>query len=541
MCAESQKATTPTTVMSASDVQVNLETFYLICLDAAVNVTDENIESQKLLRASINYLEIFDNDEKCENHIQSLSVHDRVVLVVSGRFGQFIVPRIHSLRQLSAVNGVFVKLKDLIDQIQFDQKKRNTNQTNEELPFHIFNSTNAHERSSTGMNGQFVHSQVLIDCLLGMQSTTTLKNELVAICEKAYKGNSAVLGTLREFKQSYSFDRAIWWYTRDSFLYRIMNKALREQNIDLLFLLRFIISDMKQQLKKYQCSSRLKLYRGQLMSMDELEMLNNSRGQLISINSFLSTSVKREVAYNFLMNSIHADDTARVLFEIVVDPKVGDIKSFANVKLLSYFPQEEEVLIMLGSIFKLGLEWYSKSLKTKKKKSVTNNPEIGKSYVNISRIHRKKDNLDLAMESLKKALRIFERVYDDEHLVVADCLNSMGYIYMTQKNPERAMDCFQKALTIDEKHFTACHARLGILHNSLADAHRGLQEYEKSLEHANTALKIFGKSLPTRHHHVGWSFEIMGNVYEEKKEFVEALKHFRQAESNYCSTLPTNH
>ncbi|CAM4820955.1 unnamed protein product [Rotaria magnacalcarata] len=354
MCAESKKATTPTTVMSASDVQVNLETFYLIWLDAAVNVTDENIESQKLLRASINYLEIFDNDEKCENHIQSLSVHDRVVLVVSGRFGQFIVPRIHSLRQLSAVNGVFVKLKDLIDQIQFDQKKRNTNQTNEELPFHIFNSTNAHERSSTGMNGQFVHSQVLIDCLLGMQSTTTLKNELVAICEKAYKGNSAVLGTLREFKQSYSFDRAIWWYTRDSFLYRILNKALREQNIDLLFLLRFIISDMKQQLKKYQCSSRLKLYRGQLMSMDELEMLNNSRGQLISINSFLSTSVKREVAYNFLMNSIHADDTTRVLFEIVVDPKVGDIKSFANVKLLSYFPQEEEVLIMLGSIFKLG-------------------------------------------------------------------------------------------------------------------------------------------------------------------------------------------
>ncbi|CAF5221405.1 unnamed protein product, partial [Rotaria magnacalcarata] len=106
-----------------------------------------------------------------------------------------------------------------------------------------------------------------------------------------------------------------------------------------------------------------------------------------------------------------------VLFEM---GKYDHAEKYLHNLLNELSPDHEDIARcydMLGDVARkkdeldLGLEWYSKSLKTKKKKSVTNNPEIGKSYVNISRIHRKKDNLDLAMESLKKALRIFERVY----------------------------------------------------------------------------------------------------------------------------------
>ncbi|CAF3690428.1 unnamed protein product [Rotaria sp. Silwood1] len=81
----------------------NLETFYLLWLDASVNATEENIQAQQCLRTSINCLETFENDEQCECYIQSLSSQDRVVFIVSGRLGKVIVPRLHSLRQLSSI------------------------------------------------------------------------------------------------------------------------------------------------------------------------------------------------------------------------------------------------------------------------------------------------------------------------------------------------------------------------------------------------------------------------------------------------------
>ena len=66
--------------------------------------------------------------------------------------------------------------------------------------------------------------------------------------EGKYEGNDSQLNMIYEFRLSYSPDKALQWYTRESFFYRVLNKALRTQNIELLFLLRSFISDIGQQL-----------------------------------------------------------------------------------------------------------------------------------------------------------------------------------------------------------------------------------------------------------------------------------------------------
>ena len=81
----------------------NLETYFLIWLDGAVNSSKENINAQQQLRTSINYLTIFDNVNKCQKYIQSLSRDDRIIMIVSGQLGQEIVPHIHQLPQVSSI------------------------------------------------------------------------------------------------------------------------------------------------------------------------------------------------------------------------------------------------------------------------------------------------------------------------------------------------------------------------------------------------------------------------------------------------------
>jgi hypothetical protein len=87
----------------------NLETFSLLWLDASVNDVQENIDAQQQLRTSINYLKTFEDGDKCEEYIRSVPKDDRIILIISGRFGEIIVPRIHSLRQISSI---YVYCKD---------------------------------------------------------------------------------------------------------------------------------------------------------------------------------------------------------------------------------------------------------------------------------------------------------------------------------------------------------------------------------------------------------------------------------------------
>src|SRR6202012_2648822 len=70
----------------------------------------------------------------------------------------------------------------------------------------------------------------------------------------------------------------------------------------------------------------------------------------ISINSFISTSFNRDLALVFSRDTDHYE---RVLFEIDAYPKLADEKPFADISTCSYFPEESEVLFMLGSIFRL--------------------------------------------------------------------------------------------------------------------------------------------------------------------------------------------
>jgi hypothetical protein len=81
----------------------NLETYFLIWLDAAVNSSEENVEAQQQLRTSINHLTTFDDDNECEEYIRTVSKYDRIILIISGQLGQKLVPRIHQLQQIFAI------------------------------------------------------------------------------------------------------------------------------------------------------------------------------------------------------------------------------------------------------------------------------------------------------------------------------------------------------------------------------------------------------------------------------------------------------
>ncbi|CAF4419808.1 unnamed protein product [Didymodactylos carnosus] len=69
-------------------------------------------------------------------------------------------------------------------------------------------------------------------------------NELIANCKKQFSGNHNNLAIIEGLEECYHPPAALYLYTSDSFLYRILNRALRCQDVSILVKLCFFIRDI---------------------------------------------------------------------------------------------------------------------------------------------------------------------------------------------------------------------------------------------------------------------------------------------------------
>lgn len=135
---------------------------------------------------------------------------------------------------------------------------------------------------------------------------------------------------------------------------RFINKALRTEDVDVLYQFRFYIMDLSEQLeKKFQKLKEtqkdiLRLYRGLKLGKDEIEGVQQSIGNLISTNGYLSTSSERSVAYGFATKPAKRDNIVRALFEYQVDLNAVKKIVIADIREYSAFPEEAEVLVDIG-------------------------------------------------------------------------------------------------------------------------------------------------------------------------------------------------
>jgi hypothetical protein len=225
----------------------------------------------------------------------------------------------------------------------------------QEKTANMFDVIGKQERTADNNYEYWWSNLIRIVCCLPYPDTclqtflTTLRNY--------YQKNESTLRMLDKFERDYTSEKAVWWYTGDTFIYRLLNKALRQHNIEVMFLFGFYIKDVYIQLEKeyeklktnYSDMQAFKVYRGQLMSVDEVELLQYSQDTDIIVNSFFSTSLNRSVASIFLNPLVNQDDQLKsVLFEIELHTKT-QYCSFGYVSHLSSFPVEKEILIMIGT------------------------------------------------------------------------------------------------------------------------------------------------------------------------------------------------
>ncbi|CAF1343162.1 unnamed protein product [Rotaria sordida] len=96
----------------------------------------------------------------------------------------------------------------------------------------------------------FVWFQLLKDLIAKLTSDNEemAMNDLIEEIKDYYHDNQTKLDTLLEEIEWYEPRTVIWWYSRQASLSNIINRALRQQDIDLLYKCRHFIRDLSQAL-----------------------------------------------------------------------------------------------------------------------------------------------------------------------------------------------------------------------------------------------------------------------------------------------------
>jgi len=211
----------------------------------------------------------------------------------------------------------------------------------------------------------FKRHRVIIEILLKLPRTLEAKQEMIDELRRVSSDNDIFLKQINDFELNYHSNAAIQWYTRDSCLYRLINRALRYEDIELVIKYRFFIIDLYQKLDElhkqiinsnnYSEQTLLTYYRGQLMSSTEIDQFKQHIGTLISINTFFSTTSSLDIALMFAGGSTLEGITSNrpVIFSIEVNTLIKNTRPYANINFYSTYEEEDEVLFALGSVFSI--------------------------------------------------------------------------------------------------------------------------------------------------------------------------------------------
>lgn len=471
----------------------------------------------------------------------------------------------------------------------------------ESLSITIYDANQPTDRFIANTNTEFLCSQLLSQFFLQTKLTDEQivenRNELVHLCKIAYQDDPHHLKILREFEHNYVSSNALWWFSHDSFLSQLLKQSFSSVNITLLILLQFFISDLVEQLKQFQsASSIVHAYRASLISTGEFQLLQQSVGKSLSQNTFFAAELNRDRAWNSLLSVDHDEEQMkRILLHIDADPRLNQIKPFADVSVHGHPGNDEEILFSPGSIFRLEQMEEDKNgihiihltlcsdddeqfkpifdhIKYQYGESEMNLLSFGnvlrrigklddaeqcfhrlvahtnqdqgllsRCYHHLGRIAQAKGDYSTSLTYLNKSLDIKQKTMDAHNPRIAQSHNCIGIIYQEQGEHAKAVEAFRKALMIWRHAYGKNHPNVAGCYNNMGVVYKREKNYREALKSFQTALSIRERHPSTTHHDIAGSHNNIGAVYERLGYHDLAIKHYNTSLKVKAKYLPTQH
>lgn len=403
-----------------------------------------------------------------------------------------------------------------------------------------FDSTDKNRQDPT-----FMYFQLIKEILLHQNSEETeeqRRTEFIKYCQQICADDEESLQIIRDFEVNYLNDLAIYWYTRECFIYRILNRSLRQNEISVLYRFRYFLCHLHQQIvsqseiQTYKYSSII-VYRGQNISQEHFHQLESNRNGYLSFNSFLSTSFNRNIAKRFTYGT-----QIGVLFEIYVDTTMQTFP-FAPIEHISYQQgvlNEKEVLFSIGTVFRIvGIE---KEKDFHRIQLMLTN-EIDQQ---LNQYTQRLKNEVLSPHSFLSLIKLFYelkqyeyfeefiRILQDDFFLnnqfelIGQIENLFGLIYHDQGHFNKALKYLEKSRENLLIFFDETHPRLASTYNNLGIVYSSQSNYNKALQFYQLALDCQNNSPTPNINSIITYISNMAHIYNYQRNYQQCLQCHQQ-------------
>ncbi|CAF4190765.1 unnamed protein product, partial [Adineta steineri] len=593
-----------------------LQNFSLVWLDESMeeaNKDYQNILTQ--LKTITNNVSVFKNRDECIDYLKATQEDIKSFLVVKDTMSEQIMPLINDIHQL---HGIYILNDTKILPEEWTNKWQKIKSVHTDIDelcqglrlgikqYHqdsiAMSFITPNEMASTDNLNQleptFMYTQIFKDILLDMEHDKQAITNFTTYCRQ---NNSGSPTTIDQFENDYHNQSAIWWYTSPTFIYGMLNYALRSMEGDTIINMGFFIHDLHQQIQKLHQQKLgsyhdkpFIVYRGQGLSKANFEKLQKTKGGLMSFNNFLSTSTEQDTPLTLALSALENADTVGILFVMFIDPNVKSTP-FASIKDMSYFKEEKEILFSMHTVFrvnaiqqmdnnsqlyqveleltsdddqqlrlltdrirdeavddsgwerlgslllKIGQFNKAEELYNVLLEQTSHEDEQSHYHSQLGTVHCYKGNYEKAIWYYEKALEIHQKTLCSNHPYLIILYNNIGNVYDQMGEYSKAILYYNQALEICQNTLPLNHPDLTNLYNNIGSAYNNMGEYSEALSFYEISLEIQQETLPSNHPALATSYNNIGNVYYNMREYSKALSFYEKALEIYQKSLPSNH
>ena len=585
-----------------------VENVVVVWLDQSVSKIKDSQKSKTQLLQIVNSVKIFTNPEECQSFMSTIK-DEKLLVVLSGAIEEKFVSSIHDSKQLesiyffcpeksiditwigkySEIRGIYTTILSLCEQLSKDMKKIDHNLFGFEVMEQLLSKTAS---KTDQQDAIFMYDHLFRDIVLASQDENM--RDIYEFCGKQYQGNSRELSFLQKLKRTYSSHSPIWWYTQESFLYRMLNKALRTHQYDILYLLRVFIRHLHEAIaaqQKKQNIDQIKLFRGQSMDKADFHRIHVNKDGLLCVSNFLSTSSDREIGLRFAREALHDRNKVSILMEITVNNNT--MVPVANITNLSAYEAEKEWLFSMGSVFRIGsIECLSEGiwvvpltltddenrnlsdLKQHFKRSMADTNVCSnfarlmyqlaawrkseyfylmaletettwqRRSVLFNNLAMVKDELKLYDEALAyyhKSLKLKEMKAFDSSVDNTTTYNNIATLYYKQKKMDQAIKYFQKAIEDSDVQGKKNEELVATLYANIAAVLNDQGKHEEALEKCEESLKICVKIFPSIHPSIASTYDRIAYTMHYMGSHAKAIEYAQKAVDIDRQALPLDH
>ncbi|CAF0966834.1 unnamed protein product [Rotaria sordida] len=351
----------------------------------------------------------------------------------------------------------------------------------------------------------------------------------------------------------------------------------------------------KEQYVGQEHTKSFTVYRGQGLLKADFDQMLKTQGGLLSFNNFLSTSMHHQVSLNFARETMESSNLVGMLFAMKIDPSIVSTP-FADIRGVSYFEGEEEILFSMHSIFRIGtmkqIDGNNRLWQVDLTLTSGNDPELhalteqmrketypqkkgwdrlGMLLIKLGQFNKAQEVYDVLLDQAtidtekssiynqlgwvkdgqgeyadaiayyKQSIEIKQKTLPSNHPDLATSYNNIGLVYSKMNNYSNALSYHQKALEIDQKTLPSNHPDLATSYNNIGTVYSKMNDYSSALSYHQKALEIRQKALPSNHPDLANSYNNIGTVYSKMNDYSSALSYHQKALEIRQKTLPSNH